>query len=87
MNPHAVLDEAKNIIGERGADYGGIERNFQRIAEIYNLAVDGNIDAYEVAMLMVCLKLARTRECPKKRDNYIDMINYAAFACELVGAK
>jgi len=87
MNPHAVLDEAKTIIGDRGADYGGVETNFKHIASIYSTATGERIDEWQVAMLMVSLKLARIRQSPTKKDNYVDLINYAAFACELTGAK
>lgn len=88
MNPHAVLDEAKAIIGERGRDYGDVEDNFSAIATIFNATASAqSVDAHDVAMLMVALKLARTKESPKKRDNYLDAINYLAFACELIGAE
>jgi hypothetical protein len=89
MKPHSVLDEAKAIIGERGRDYGDIENNFSNIADLFNLSsADGvEIHPYDVAMLMVCLKLARIKQSPKKRDSYLDLIAYASFACELAGAE
>jgi hypothetical protein len=89
MNPHSVLDEAKATIGERGRDYGEVEMNFDRIATLFNMttASPAKMDQYDVAMLMVCLKLSRIRQSPDKRDSYVDLINYAAFACELAGAK
>lgn len=90
MNPHLVLDEAKATIGERGRDYGEIEMNFDRIASLFNQLSAENgakLQPYDVAMLMVCLKLSRIRQSPGKRDSYVDLINYAAFACELIGAE
>lgn len=87
MNPHKILEEAAEIIGERGRDYGGVEKNFSNIAEIFNRATDQHVEAYDVAMMMVCLKLARIKTSPHKKDNYVDLINYCAFACELLGAE
>jgi len=98
MNPHAVLDEAKATIGERGRDYGEIELNFERIAQLFNLSsgmsqrnmktdMPQYLTPYDVAMLMVCLKLSRIRQSPQKRDSYVDLIAYASFACEIAGAK
>lgn len=86
MNPHKVLDEASRIIGERGEQYGGIEENFQRAA---NTAKAAGIDvgAYEVCMILAAVKLARMSASPSKRDNYIDAINYIAFAADLIGAE
>jgi hypothetical protein len=87
MNPHNVLDECKAVIGERGKDYGGVEQNFESIAAIYSRVSGIHIEAHDIALMMVCLKLARIRSSPMKRDNYLDLINYAAFACELMGAQ
>lgn len=86
MNPHKVLDEARDIIGERGKAYGEIELNFERAA---NTARAAGIDVcpYEVAMILASVKLARMSACPSKRDNYLDCINYLAFAAELIGAE
>mgnify|MGYP006288899591 CR=1 FL=1 len=87
IDPHRVLEQAGAIIGERGADYGRIEDNFDRIAQIYYQVGGEFFDNYDVAMMMVCVKLARIRQSPKKRDNYVDAINYLAFACELLEAE
>jgi hypothetical protein len=86
MNPNKVLDEVKDIIGERGKSYGGIEDNFQRAA---NTAKAAGIDvgAYEVAMILASVKLARMSASPSKRDNYLDAIAYICFAAELIGAE
>lgn len=87
MNPHTILDEAKAIIGERGADYGGFEQNFERISRLACIATGMNISPYEVALIMSCLKLARIRQAPRKRDSYVDLIAYVAFAAELIEAE
>jgi hypothetical protein len=86
MKPHAVLDEAAKIIGERGEQYGEIEMNFERAA---NTARAAGIDVgpYEVAIILASVKLARMSVSPCKRDNYLDAINYLAFAAELIGAE
>jgi hypothetical protein len=90
MNPKSVLDEAKAIISERGEDYdaiGSFEQNFDRISRLACIATGMNISGYEVALIMVCLKLARIRQSPRKRDSYIDAIAYLAFAAELIEAE
>lgn len=87
MNPNKILDEAKEIISERGADYGGFEANFDRISRLSCIATGMNVSAYEVALIMTCLKLARIRQAPRKRDSYVDAIAYLAFAAELIGAE
>lgn len=83
MNPHDVLKDCADLIGERGQDYGGIEDNFRNIADIYFLMTGKECDAFDVSMMMVAVKIARMRQSPYKSDNYKDAINYLAFAHEL----
>lgn len=83
MKPHDVLTQASNLIGERGQDYGGIEDNFANIASIYTTMTGKEFTPYDVAIIMVAVKMARIRQSPYKDDNYLDAINYLAFAHEL----
>lgn len=87
IDPHRVLEQAGAIIGERGLDYGGVEDNFANIADIFWRSTGREFSPFEVAMLMASVKMARVKQSPSKRDNYIDAINYLAFACELIGAE
>lgn len=87
MNPNDVLNEVEAIIEERGNDYGGVENNFANIAKIYSVISGLNVEPHDIALMMLCVKLARIRQSPMKRDSYIDLIAYAAFACELIGAE
>lgn len=86
MKPIAILEEAAEIIGERGKAYGEIEMNFQRAANVAK-AAGIDVGAYEVCMILASVKLARMSASPSKRDNYLDAINYLAFAAELIGAE
>ena len=83
MKPHDVLTQASNLIGERGQDYGGIENNFSNIASVYTSMTGKEFSAYDVAIIMVAVKIARIKASPYKDDNYLDAINYLAFAHEL----
>ena len=80
MNPHDLLQQASEIIGERGADYGGIEDNFQLIADLASLRLGRNIHPFEVAIIMVCVKNARAFSSPTHIDSRLDAMNYEAFA-------
>lgn len=83
MDPIKILAECSNIIDQRGQDYGGIEENFDRIAKIATEIIGTPISGYEVAMILVATKLARMSGTRDKQDNYLDAINYLAFASEL----
>jgi hypothetical protein len=83
MDPHATLNECITIIGERGHDYGGIEENFGRIASIASTVLGRKFTPYDVAIILASTKLARMAGSQDKHDNYLDAINYLAFASEL----
>ena len=87
MKPDVVLKNAAALVGERGADYGGIENNFSHIASVANTMLDLNLTAFDIAIIMTAVKVARIRQSPYKEDNYLDAINYLAFAHELRPAK
>jgi len=83
MDPQNTLKECAYLIDERGEDYGGIEDNFTKIAIIASLATGRMVTAYDVAMILAATKLARMSGNRDKRDNYLDAINYLAFASEM----
>ena len=87
MDPREILDEAKDLIAERGAVYGGIEKNFERAAAISSLKLNRHISPYDVAIILESVKDARRASDPLHYDSHIDGINYRAFALILSGAE
>lgn len=82
----AVLDEAGELIsGERAADYGPAEENFQTIANLWQdylytaVGVESVISAQDVAHLLILMKIARQAN-GHKRDNLVDIAGYAALS-------
>ena len=91
-----ILREAARIVcGDRNAQYGEPEDSFRAIAEFWETYVRERcvskgakvvIQAEDVAMMMVLLKVARTF-CATKADTYIDIAGYAACAAEVEANK
>ena len=77
MNARDFLNEAKATIEDRGIDYGHPSDNMQRTARLLSAYLEMPIHDYQVAGIMVLVKLARTMETSKV-DNYIDMCGYAS---------
>ena len=79
-----ALSEAKSLItGDREREYGNPRENFSRIAERLNVSFpDANFTPYDVAIMMIDVKMGRISE-GYKRDTLIDIIGYAAIAVEL----
>jgi len=78
--PTELLRQAANIIAERGETYGGIEDNFQLIADLASLRLGRDVHPLEVATIMVCVKNSRAFSDPTHLDSRIDAMNYEAFA-------
>jgi Domain of unknown function (DUF6378) len=85
----AVLDEAKRITAtDRNSSYGEPEDNFQRIADFWNVWLQGTLKddlaltKGDVAALMILVKMAREMNAPTP-DNKIDLAGYAACWAEV----
>lgn len=78
--PYDLLRQASEIISERGENYGGIEDNFQLIADLSSLRLGRDFHPYEIAVIMACVKNARSFSTPDHMDSHIDNVNYEIFA-------
>lgn len=85
----ACLDEAKNTIcGERQDVYGSPEDSFALIAEYWTTYlnsranVEDDLDAKDIAHMMILFKMARVQGQAPKRDNYVDICGYASIAAD-----
>jgi len=79
MTPYEILNQAGQIINQRGKDYGSIEENFLRSAQIASLKLNVEITPYMVATILESVKDARIATSPQNADSYLDGINYRAF--------
>lgn len=77
---HDLLAIAGEVIGQRGANYGGIEDNFQLIADMASLRLGRDIHPYEIAVILCCVKNARSFASPDHEDSHVDAANYELFA-------
>lgn len=82
MKHTEILAEASKILAPRGAVYGGVRENHERIASIANGITGLHLTAHNVAMVLVAVKLSRILQSPKHADSYVDAINYLSFAGE-----
>ena len=89
MNRYQVLAAAEATVKDREGDYGSPERNFERIAAIWNVILAGKlgkeheISAADVGMMMIGYKLARLIETPDHQDSAVDAAGYAALLAEI----
>lgn len=85
MNCAEILDTAKNLItGDRHEQHGEAHQNFARIAALWSIILNTDIDAHQVALCMAALKISRSCSNPHLDDSYVDGCGYLALAGELV---
>jgi hypothetical protein len=81
-----VLREAAELIdGERMANYGPPEKNFDRIADMWTVLTDNQFifEPHHVATFMAAVKLARLVESPDHQDSWKDLAGYAGLGAEV----
>lgn len=72
----SMIDEAKGIVsGQRQDDYGSIDDSFKRIAGLWSAYLGKHVDKYDVAKMMMLLKISRAKN-GNHRDSYVDIVGY-----------
>ena len=78
-----ILEEARDLIrGDRASSYGDAKASFERIASLWTAYKGVEITAKDVAAMMILLKVSRG-VTSAKRDNWLDIIGYAALGSEI----
>ena len=74
------------VMADRNADYAPPEENFRRIADLWNLYLEGRseITPYDTAIMMVLVKVARVQASPHLLDHLVDIAGYAMCAGDVV---
>lgn len=82
----AVCARAAALVGgDREKTHGNKTTNHQNIAALWSAYLGVSITADQVALMMVLLKVARTKTGSLNHDDYVDMAGYAGVAGEIVG--
>jgi hypothetical protein len=85
--PGDLLTHAFELINARGPEYNTstLDQHFREVGAVATVVLGKEITARDVAMIMACVKLLRTAASPGKLDNYVDGMNYLAFAACFTG--
>jgi len=82
-SPESITDEAKTIVaGDRASDYGDANESFARIAKLWSAYTCTPILPWDVAQMMILLKVSRAKTS-RKRDTLVDIVGYAECASKL----
>lgn len=81
-----IVGHAAALVGgDRAAQHGDKVENHQYIAALWTAYLGVTITADQVALMMVLLKIARTKTGALNRDDFVDMAGYAGVAGEIMG--
>lgn len=79
-----ILLTAKELInGQRAKDYGDAAENFQRIADLWQPILGCHVEAEQVALCLLQLKVARLITSPTHYDSWVDAAGYIALGGEI----
>ena len=73
-----LIAEVGKLIGERGKSYGEPLANMEDIAKFFNLYLKDkkSIEAVDIPVLMILVKVARLMKTPFHDDSAKDVIGY-----------
>ena len=80
LREEAIESIRSKVCGERLKEYGSVESNFGRIADLWNVwlkAKNVKLGPEDVAAMMILMKVARLIENPFHLDSAIDAGGYA----------
>lgn len=82
MDHKDILTKSATILNQRSEQYGDMREVMHRASLHSTLIMGKKITPYEVCVVMHALKLARIPSNLELMDNFVDGINYMAFAGE-----
>ena len=83
MTSEEMLQQAADIIAERGAAYGDVTSSMSATAERWSITLGHAVTPAQVVLCMIDLKLTRLAHDPMHRDSVLDVIGYAALLPEV----
>jgi hypothetical protein len=87
MNHKQIIKSSIDVLKNRSETYGSEEMCFKRISDIATIVLNKSISEYDVAMIMLCVKMGRLQEDRQNLDHYVDSVNYLAFAAQFSGSQ
>ena len=82
MNHRDILNTAITTISQRGQEYGDVLPSFVRAANIASSVLDRKVTAFDVAAIMVAVKMSRLANNREPTDSWVDLVAFTAFAAQ-----
>jgi len=82
MHHSDVLKSAQSIVNQRGNEYGDLSSSFVRASTIATAIAGKPISSYDIAIVMMAVKMSRIGHNKNKADSWVDLVNYTTFAAQ-----
>lgn len=82
MHYREVLKSALSITVQRGEEYGDALPSFVRAANIASAILGTKLTAFDIAVVMMAIKMSRLSHQRGHEDSWIDLAAYVAFAAQ-----
>lgn len=82
MDYKQVMHTAASTFNQRGTQYGPMDELFIRTAQVASIILSREYTPYEIVMIQRVLKDCRLKYNMTNPDNYVDNVNYTAFAAQ-----
>jgi uncharacterized protein DUF6378 len=83
MSALSMLRHAATVVADRGRAYGDARQSTEAIAQRWSLTLGHPVEAAQVALCMIDLKLERLKHDPSHEDSLLDVAGYAAVLHEV----
>ena len=77
-----IINKAFKTVGERNDHYGTPLENFERIAKLWSCQLEHHISIYDVGVMLMLLKIARSKHDKLHEDTWVDIAGYAGATAE-----
>ena len=89
LSREEALDKLREVLVDRGTDYGSPLRNHGMVAELVNVlnkhhVRSGNYEAEDTMLMMILIKVARLMTTPEHTDSWLDIAGYALCAMDAI---
>jgi len=78
-----LLEQATRTLAERGESYGSPQLLFENVAKRWSLTLGIEVNAAQVVLCLIELKLARLNSNSKHHDSMVDVAGYAEILNEI----
>lgn len=86
MTAGEILQTAESLVtGDRADQHGDMRENHRNMARMVGAYLGTPISEEQMAGIMVCIKLARTKAGSTNPDDFVDMAGYAGIMGHLAG--